>query len=287
MVPPAGRQAVLELLHESHPGVSRMKNLARSYVWWPNIDKDIDMIVKTCYDCQQTRHSPPVAPLHPWEWPQRPWARIHIDYAGPVEGKMLLVIVDAHSKWLDVAVVTSATSSVTIEKLRGMFTTHGIPEIVVSDNGTVFTSDEFETFMISNGIRHIKSAPYHPSTNGLADRAIQTLKGNLKKSKTGPLETRISRFLFKYRTTPHTTTGISPAELLMGRQLRSHCRFFTLILQYRPESLTSSRNRKTIMIPMPASDTLPLATLFSFVIFQLVRIGFQALSHKPRVHYHF
>ena len=222
VVPPAGRQAVLELLHESHPGVSRMKNLARSYVWWPNIDKDIDMIVKTCYECQQTRHSPPVAPLHPWEWPQRPWARIHIDYAGPVEGKMLLVVVDAHSKWLDVAVVTSATSSVTIEKLRSMFATHGIPEIVVSDNGTVFTSDEFETFMTSNGIRHIKSAPYHPSTNGLTERAIQTLKGNLKKSKTGPLETRISRFLFKYRTTPHTTTGISPAELLMGRQLRSH-----------------------------------------------------------------
>ena len=141
--------------------------------------------------------------------PQRPWARKHIDYVGPVEGKMLLVVVDAHSKWLDVAVVTSSTSSVTIEK-------HGIPEIVVPDNGTVFTSDEYETFMTSNSIRHIKSAPYHPSTNGLTEHAIQTLKGNLKKSKTGPLETRISRFLFKYRTTPHTTTGISPAELLMG-----------------------------------------------------------------------
>ena len=81
------------------------------------------------------------------------------------------------------------------------------------------TSDEFETFMTSNGIRHIKSATYHPSTNGLAECAIQTLKENLKKSKTGPLETKISCFLFKY---PHTTTGISPAEFLMGRQLDSH-----------------------------------------------------------------
>ena len=67
MIPPAGRQAVLELLHEGHPGVFRMKNLARSYVWWPQIDKDIEIVVKTCYECQQTRHSPPVAPLHPWE----------------------------------------------------------------------------------------------------------------------------------------------------------------------------------------------------------------------------
>ena len=221
-VPPAGRQAVLELLHESHPGVSRMRSLARSYVWWPHIDKDIDSVVKAWYECQQSCHAPPVAPLHPWEWPQHPWTRIHIDYAGPVEGKMLLVVVDAHSKWLDVAVVTSATSSITIEKLRGMFATHGIPDVVVSDNGTVFTSDEFGTFMRHNGIRHVKSAPYHPSTNGLAECAIQTLKESLKKSKTGSLETRISRFLFKYRTTPHTTTGISTAELLMGRQLRSH-----------------------------------------------------------------
>ena len=188
-VPPAGRQAVLELLHESHPGVSHMRSLARSYVWWPHIDKDIDSVVKACYECQQFRHAPPVTPLHSWEWPQHPWARIHIDYAGPVEGKMLLVVVDAHSKWLDVAVVTSATSSITIEKLRGMFATHGIPDVVVSDNGTVFTSDEFGTFMRHNGIRHVKSAPYHPSTNGLAERAMQILKESLKKSKTGSPET--------------------------------------------------------------------------------------------------
>ena len=178
--------------------------------------------MKTCYECQQTCHSPPVAPLHPWEWPHRPRARLHIDYAGPVDGKMLLVVVDAHSKRLDVSIVTSATSSITIKKLRGMFAIHGIPDIIVSDNETVFTSEKFETFMKLNGIRHIKAAPYHPSTNGIAERAVQSLKENLKKSKAGSLETMISRFLFKYQTTPHTTTGISPAELLMGRQLCSH-----------------------------------------------------------------
>ena len=218
VVPLAGRQAVLELLHEGHPGVCRLKNLSRSYVWWLQIDKEIEIIVKTCYECQQTCHSPPVDPLHPWEWPHRPRARLHIDYAGPVDGKMLLVV-DVHSKWLDVAIVTSATSSITIKKLRGMFATHGIPDIIVSDNGTVFTSEEFETFMKLNGIRHVKAAPYHPSTNGIAERA---LKENLKKSKAESLETMISCFLFKYQTTPHTTTGISPAELLMGRQLCSH-----------------------------------------------------------------
>ena len=104
---------------------------------------------------------------------------------------MLFLVVDAHSKWLDVAMVTSATSSITIERLRGMFATHGIPDVVESDNGTVFTSDKFETFMELNGTRHVKSALYHPATNGLGECAIQTLKESLK-SKTGSLETRIS-----------------------------------------------------------------------------------------------
>ena len=66
VVAPAGRETVLKLLHEGHPGVSRMRSLARSYVWWPHIDKDIDLVVNTCYEYQQTRHSPPIAPLHPW-----------------------------------------------------------------------------------------------------------------------------------------------------------------------------------------------------------------------------
>ena len=182
--------------------------------------------------------------MHPWEWPQCPWARVHIDYADPVEGKMLLVAVDAHFKWIDVAVVTSATSSVTIEKLRGMFTTHGIPDVIASDNGTVFTSDEFETFMTLNGIRHVKSATYHPSTNGLAERAIQTIKENLRKCKTGSLETRISCFLFKYRTMPHTTSGVSPAELLMGRQLRSHLSLLHPDLTIRDRVANKQQNQK-------------------------------------------
>ena len=132
---------------------------------------------------------------------------------------MLLVVVDTHSKWLNVAVVTSATSSITIKRVRRIFATHGIPDVVVSDNGTVFTSD-----MELNGIRHVKSAPYHPATNGLVEHAIQTFKESLKKSKTGSLETEslISFSNIELRT-PHTpTSGISPGELLMSRQLCSH-----------------------------------------------------------------
>ena len=84
--------------------------------------------------------------MQSWEWPTPPWSRLHIDYAGPFQGKMFLVVVDAHSKWMEVSIVTSATTAVTIQNLRRMFATHGLPRTVVSDNGSVFTSNEFQTF---------------------------------------------------------------------------------------------------------------------------------------------
>ena len=223
VIPQRGREAVVSLLHEQHPGINRIKRLARGYVWWPGIDQELEIAVRSCTECQQHQKSPAKAPMHPWEWPERPWTRIHTDYAGPVKGKMILVMVDSHSKWIEAAVVNSATSNVTIEKLQAVFSTHGLPEVLVSDNGTAFTSEEFTAFVRRNGIRHLTSAPYHPASNGAAERAVQTLKTALKKDPGGvSLETQLSRFLFRYRLTPHSTTGIPPAELLLGRRPRSH-----------------------------------------------------------------
>ena len=135
---------------------------------------------------------------------------------------MILVVADAHSKWIEANIVNSATTATTIHKLRAMFATHGLPQTVVSDNGSVFTSSDFEEFMQMNGIRHIRTVPYHPASNGLAERAVQTLKEGLKKLTNGCLEIKLSCFLFQYRITSHTTTGQAPAQLLMGRCLRSH-----------------------------------------------------------------
>ncbi len=64
-----------------------MKALARSYVWWPGMDADIEKLAKECSVCQQLRPAPAVAPLHPWEWPKQPWSRVHLDYAGPFLGQ--------------------------------------------------------------------------------------------------------------------------------------------------------------------------------------------------------
>ena len=199
-----------------------MKSLARSYVSWPNMDNDLENKVRTCNNCQINRKNPPEAPLHPWEWPSRPWERIRVYYAGPFFGKMFLIMVDAYSKWLEVHPTNVATSRATIEKLRSTFAIHGLPKTIVSDNGSNFCSEEFEEFLAKNGIHHRRTAPYHPASNGLAERAVQTFKEGMKKmSKKESLESRVSRFLFKYRITPHSTTGIAPAEMLMSRKPRS------------------------------------------------------------------
>ena len=134
---------------------------------------------------------------------------------------MFLILVDAHSKWLDVHQMQSITSANTIEKLRAVFATHGLPRKVVTDNGSSFTSEEFRTFMSENGITHVTTAPYYPSSNGLAERAVQTFKRGLKATKGQSLQERLSKFLFTYRISPHTTTGVAPAQLLMNRRLRS------------------------------------------------------------------
>ena len=93
----------------------------------------------------------------------------------------------------------------------------------MSDNGSNFTSAEFEDFMKGNGILHVKTAPYHPASNGLAERAVATFKGAMKKmaNEYGSLESKVDWFLMCYRITPHSTTGEAPALLLMGRLPRS------------------------------------------------------------------
>ena len=88
VIPKKLRKSVLDELHESHPGIIKMKLLSRSDVWWPCMDHDIETVVKQCSSCQIHANNLVAAPLHPWSYPSTPWQRIHIDYACPVENKI-------------------------------------------------------------------------------------------------------------------------------------------------------------------------------------------------------
>ncbi|RUS87372.1 hypothetical protein EGW08_004826 [Elysia chlorotica] len=223
IVPQKLQQQVLHQLHDGHLGIVKMKNMARGYFWWPGLDKDIEVMAKQCSGCMLAQPDPQQSPLHPWTFPDKPWHRIHIDYAGPFQNRMFLVVIDAHSKWAEVIPSTTSTSSATIDILYTIFARFGLPKQLVSDNAPQFSSDEFQNFLRANDIRHITGAPYHPSTNGLAERFVCTFKNAMKSAKSdhGTLHSKLSRFLLAYRNSTHATTGETPAKLLLGRNTRN------------------------------------------------------------------
>ena len=118
VVPKKLREKLLHELHQDHPGVTRMKSVARSYMWWPGLDGELESLAKACQSCQAVKRAPPVAPLHPWVWPSKPWQRVHLDFAGPFQGTMFLVAVDAYSKWPEVRIMSTTTVSMTLDVLR-------------------------------------------------------------------------------------------------------------------------------------------------------------------------
>jgi transposase InsO family protein len=221
IIPQSLRNTVLLELHDVHPGITRMKTLGRSYVWWPKMDEAIELTAKQCSVCAVNQSNPATAPIHPWETPAGPWMRIHLDFAGPLYGRMFLIVVDAYSKWLEVAIMREATSVATVNKLRQIFSTHGLPRVTVTDNGPAFVGEEFKRFMVKNGIKQVYSAPYHPASNGQAERMVRTFKEALKTMKAGDLQMKLDRLLYKYRIMPHSTTGKSPSELMFRREVRT------------------------------------------------------------------
>ncbi|XP_058444176.1 uncharacterized protein K02A2.6-like [Malaya genurostris] len=222
-VPPSLRGKVLAELHSTHFGTCRLKSLARGYVWWEGVDKDIENMVRNCSYCQSTRAEPAKVPTHCWEVARQPFERVHVDFAGPFMNTYFIVLVDAYSKWPEVRILNNITTATTIQICREYFATYGIPSVLVSDHGVQFTSDEFQRFLKMNGVYHKMGAPYHPATNGQAERFIQTLKAKLKSLRCDKttMHAELCNILLSYRKTVHPATGKSPSVMLFNRQIRS------------------------------------------------------------------
>ncbi|GFU29188.1 uncharacterized protein K02A2.6 [Trichonephila clavipes] len=160
---------------------------------------------QNCVDCARYKADPPKSKVHYWEYPSMPWERIHVDFAGPIFEHTFFLIVDAHSKWLEVYPMKVTTTKKTIECLRDSFARFGLPRVLVSDNGSQFTSYEFQRFMHKNGVRHKTSAPFKPSSNGQAERYVATLKQSLRAMHKyeGTIQQKLSTFLMQYRKAPN------------------------------------------------------------------------------------
>lgn len=268
VIPESLRGGVLTTLHESHPGISRMKGLARGHVWWPSLDADLEAIVRECLPCQRARPAIKPGPIQSWPPAVRPWERIHMDHA-TYASQTLLVIVDAYSRWPIVQIVPSTDADRNIAALRNHFAAYGFPEIVVSDNGPPFSSIAFREFLQSTGTKYLNAPPNHPQTNGLAEEMVQT--GKLALSKLAPvpqsvkhLQAAIDTFLLTYRTTPHTRTGVTPAALFLGREIRTRLSVMRPLPQATPSSSVDTPRSEggRVFVPGDAvlvrlSDSLP------------------------------
>ncbi|KER18839.1 hypothetical protein T265_12134 [Opisthorchis viverrini] len=176
VVPTKLGKQMMQQFHSGHPGTTRMKGLARSFVYWPQMDAEIEQFCQKCELFQMAAKAPPECPEQPWPKSKKPWERIHLDYADPVNGQTYLILVDSFTKWPDVFLLCNTTAQSMVDEVVKVFQNFGNPELIVTDNGTQFISTHFRQFCKENGIEQKFSPPYHPQSNGQAERVVNTFK---------------------------------------------------------------------------------------------------------------
>jgi hypothetical protein len=234
VVPVKERKMILQKLHETHQGLNKCRQNAQATVWWPELGKQLKDLVNSCSVCREERPAQKHEPLRPTELPQRPWQQLGADLCSH-EGKDYLVVTDYYSRWLEVRYLQSTTSTAVINKFRLIFATHGIPEVIISDNGPQFQCRKFKDFAEEYDFEHRTSSPGFPQANGEAEAGVKIAKKILKQKDP-------DLALLNYRNTPHSSTGVSPAVALMGRSLRT--KIPTLPKNLSPQSPDDNYIRK-------------------------------------------
>ncbi|UYV74273.1 hypothetical protein LAZ67_11002773 [Cordylochernes scorpioides] len=213
VIPASMKLEILDKLHAGHFGITKTRLRARETVWWPGISEESAETVRKCSVCIQeavSKHEP----LIPTNIPTRPWQKIGMDLF-KFENKWCLVVIDFYSRFPEMIQLDRLTANVVVRSCKSIFARHGIPETVVSDNGTQFgAAREFANFARQYGFTHVTSSPRFQQSNGMAEAGVKIAKLILKKNQDPSLG------LLEYRSTP-LENGYSPAEFLMGRKLRT------------------------------------------------------------------
>ncbi|CAF1605744.1 unnamed protein product [Adineta ricciae] len=224
VIPSQLQKQVLRLLHKDHLGIVKMKQVAREYCWWPSINLDIKQLTQSCDVCRRFQ-TLPRPQFQPWDEPHANWSRIHVDFAGPFWNSKWLVIVDAKSKYpFVIDMQHDTTASHLIHALEQVFDFVGPPATLVSDNGPPFTSFQMSKFYEKYGISHTTTAPYHPVSNGLAERFVRSFKDGMLKQQNSGCSNKflaLRNVLRSYRWSPHTSTNSSPANLFFQHSIRT------------------------------------------------------------------
>ena len=242
VIPTVLRQEILQKIHEGHQGIDKCKRRARDSVFWPNLNNQIEQLVRRCETCLTVLPSKPAEPMLIRTLPTRPWQIIGSDlfqYAN----RHYIILVDYYSSWPEVYLLSSPNSKCVIEATKEAFAHHGIPEEVISDNGPQYSSREYKCFAKEWEFKHTTSSPHYPKSNGLAEATVKIVKGLIKKSNRSNKD--IKKGLLIIRNTP-LSCGKSPAELLTGHKLRDNLPR-VLDIQNQPDrDLVQERERAKI-----------------------------------------
>lgn len=211
---------MMRILHTNHSGITRMKQIARKYVYWQGINSDIEKTVHECESCQTLRKGDQKKVIGKWPEPTYPFERVHIDFL-TFQGKEFLIFIDAFSRWLEVRMMVRKTADSVLKELMKIFSIFGYAKELVSDNGPPFFGHEFVSKLEALGIKVSKSLPYNPQSNGLVERAVQTTKIVLKKfvldfKDDFQVREALERFLFNHRNLPCTQEKVTPTERIFS-----------------------------------------------------------------------
>ena len=225
IVPKTLQDKVINTAHNmGHFGMTKTKQMLREKYWFPTMNSMIEETIKRCFECQITTKQQTKEPLKMTEIPEIPWEVVSVDFGGPYpDGHYNLVVIDKRTRYPDVEKLNTTACKQTKEKLMKIFSTHGIPRRLESDNGPPFNSVEFANFATEQGFEHHKITPLHPRANGEAEAFMKVLNKTeqIAKLQNKDSATAVQEMLIGYRSTPHPATGVSPYEALMKRQIRT------------------------------------------------------------------
>ena len=201
-------------LNEGHLGINKTIARTSGVLFWLGMTVDLIEKIKNCPVCLENRPSQQSEPLRSHKIPPLPWAKVGTDILHK-NSRNYLVTVDYYSKWPELTLLPSMTSTRVITALRSQFARYGVPSVVVSDNGPCYSSAEFKKFSEDWGFHHVTSSPGYPQSNGHSERTVQTVKSMLEKAD-DPYKALLS-----YRNTPLEDVNLSSSRTLMGRCLRT------------------------------------------------------------------
>ena len=218
IIPTSMRREMLEAIHYSHLGIASCLRRARDVLFWPGMSAQVKDFISKCSTCNEYSHRQCKEPLLNHPIPSRPWSKLAIDLF-VYDSVNYVVLVDYFSDFWEVAMLNNTMSTSIIDFCKQQFSRHGIPDILISDNGPQLKSSEFTEFARTWQFTHITTSPYHSQSNGKVESAVKIVKSIIKKSQRDKRDLWLS--ILDWRNTPTECMNTSPVQRLFSRRTKT------------------------------------------------------------------